>query len=249
MHHIQPSIYLASIRIDEPVATLTDLMVSFVCLYAFFKLSHLHNKTKIGYYLRFYFLSMGIATFIGGIIGHGFLYAFDAEWKLPENYIAFVTKIFGEKNMNPAANPWKLPGWLTSMFSIALVERASIEYTKKYIKPEAGRFFSRLNIFELTLFVTLTFSTLNFYFVEIHTFYGLMLIVAGFNIFRFIKSRSKGNVFFLTAVFFSAISALFFMNQWSFHTWYNYLDASHTFMTIAAIFFYKGSVAILKDVK
>ena len=247
MSQAQPSIYLASIRIDEPITTLTDLMVSFVCFYAFFKLSGLHNKTKIGYYLRFYFLSMGIATGIGGIIGHGFLYAFDAEWKLPENYIAVVTRIFGDKNMNPAANPWKLPGWLTSMFSIALVERSSIEYAKKYIKPAAGKFFSRLNIVELFLFVTLTFSTLNFYFVEIHSFYGLMLIVAGFSLFRFIKSRSKGSVLFLIGVLFSAISALFFMNKWSFHTWYNYLDASHTFMTFGAFFFYKGAREILRE--
>lgn len=246
MNNETPIIYLASVRIDEPVTTLTDLMVSFVCFYAFFKISNLHDKSKIGLYLKYYFLSMGIATALGGLIGHGFLYAFDAEWKLPENYIAFITKIVGEKNMNPAANPWKLPGWLTSMFSIALVERSSIEYAKKYIKPAAGRFFSRLNIVELCLFVTLTFSTLNFYFVEVHSFYGLMLIVAGFSLYRFIKSRSKGSKLFLAGIIFSAIAALFFMNQWSFHTWYNYLAASHTLMTIAAIFFYKGAIVILE---
>lgn len=243
----QPAIEILGIQVNEPVTTLTDLMVSAVCFYAFVKISKAKSTKKIKSYLRFYFLSMSIATFIGGIIGHGFLYMFDSSWDLPEGLTSFVISIVGENNMNATANPWKLPGWLTSMFSIALVERAAIAYASRIIKPAIGRFFAWLNIIELTTFVILTFSTLNFFFVEIHSFYGLMIVVAGFSLYTFIKTRSKGSKLFLVAVGFSAISALFFMNQWSFHTWFNYLDISHTFMTVGAFFFYKGSMAILKE--
>ncbi|MFP4025592.1 MAG: DUF6962 family protein, partial [Thiohalospira sp.] len=65
----QPSIFIHNIRIDEPVTTLTDLMVSAVCIYAFFKLNKIPLHNKVHLYLRYYFLSMGIATAIGGIVG------------------------------------------------------------------------------------------------------------------------------------------------------------------------------------
>ncbi|MEA2106205.1 MAG: hypothetical protein U9P82_05730 [Bacteroidota bacterium] len=59
----------------------------------------------------------------------------------------------------------------------------------------------------------LTFLTLNFFFVEIHSAYGLLVIVASFNLFVYTKTKAKESKLFLIAVGFSAIGALFFMNQ------------------------------------
>ena len=238
-------IFIAGIRIDEPVTVLTDLLVSAICFYGFYKLSLSPIKNKVHLYLKYYFLSMGIATFIGGVVGHGFLYAFKSQWELSQGWIDFITTIIPENKLNAAANPWKLPGWLTSMFSVMLVERASIEYARKIIKPKVGTFFAWFNILELLIFITITFSTLNFFFVEIHTFYGFMIIVLSFNLIIFYRTRSKGSVNFLIAVGFAAIAALFFMNQWSFHKWFNYFDASHIFMALSAYMFYRGSKFII----
>ena len=221
MHSDQPSIFIAGIRLDEPVTTLTDLIISAVCFYAFFKLSKIAKKQPLHQYLRFYFLSMGIATFIGGIVGHGFLYLFSFAWKLP--------------------------GWLTSMVSIALIERASIAQARKLIAPKWGRALAILNIVELLTFMTLTFSTLNFFFVEVHTTYGLLIIVGSLNIFIYIRTRDPGSKLFLWAVGFSALGALVFMNKWSLHPWFNYFDLSHVFLTIAAVIFYKGSRVIIRN--
>src|ERR1043165_3568967 len=115
----QPSIYPFGIRIDEPIATVTDILVSAVCLYAFFKLTQKKLPGRSQWYFRYYFLLIGIATFLGGVIGHGFLYA-----------LSF---------------PWKLPGWTISMLSVALIERSSIERAKPLIDPKVGRFFLILN--------------------------------------------------------------------------------------------------------
>jgi hypothetical protein len=156
MYYEQPSIFPFGLRIDEPVTTLTDLFVSFVCFYAFYKLNKINVQNKVHLYLKYYFLSMGIATTIGGIIGHGFLYLFDAQWNAPEGFVHVLGKIFGEELMKDVANPWKLPGWLTSMFSIALVERASIEYARPIIKKGVGTFFAWLNVIELLTFVFIT---------------------------------------------------------------------------------------------
>lgn len=212
----QPSIWIGGLRIDEPVTMLTDLLVSAVCLYAFYQLQRSSSTSKVILFIKYYFLGMAVATAIGGIIGHGFLYAFSFAWKLP--------------------------GWLTSMFSIALIERAVIEKAKPIISKNLGKFFTWLNIIELSLFVVFTFSTLNFLFVEIHSAYGLLIVVASFSVFTYWKTKNKGSKNFIIGVAFCAISALFFMNEWSIHTWFNYLDVSHVFMTIAALFFYKGAL-------
>lgn len=243
----QPSIFPFGIRIDEPVTTITDLLVSFVCFYAFYKLNKIHVHNKVHLYLRYYFLSMGIATAIGGIIGHSFLYLFDTQWQSPEKFVNLIGKIFGDELMKDVANPWKLPGWLTSMFSIALVERASIEYARPLINKKVGTLFAWINIIELLTFVTITFATLNFFFVEVHSAYGLLIVVTSFNLIVFIKTRKRGSKLFLIAVGFSAIGALFFMNKWGLSPWFNHFDISHIFMTFSAVFFYIGSKEVLND--
>lgn len=219
----QPSISILGVLIEEPITTFTDILVSIVCFYAFFRLTRIPHKGKMHTYLKIYFVSMGIATAVGGLIGHGFFYAFD-------------------KNMF-----WKLPGWFTSMVSIAMIERASIEYARSLIKPSLGRFFAWLNIIELLTFMIITFATLNFFFVEVHSTYGLLIVVTSFNSYVYYKTRSVGSKNYLIAVGLSALSALIFLNEWGVSKWFNHFDISHTIMAVAAWFFYIGSLNGLKD--
>jgi hypothetical protein len=213
------SIDLLGIRIDEPMATFTDLWVAAVCFYAFVQISLHRPSSRLFTFMKYYFLSMGLATTIGGLIGHGFLYMFSFAWKLP--------------------------GWLTSMFSIALLERGSIEYAKPQIdSPKLFSFFSWLNIVELLTFVVITFSTLNFFFVEVHSAYGLLVVVTSFQGYIYWHTRSEASKKALIGVTFAAISALFFMNEWGFHAWFNHFATSHTFMTIAAWFFYQSTMSM-----
>jgi hypothetical protein len=164
---------------------------------------------------------MGFATAFGGIIGHAFMYNFSFYWKLP--------------------------GWVTSMFSIALVERAAIEYARPLIKPKLGIAFKWVNLIELATFVSITLITLNFFFVEVHSAYGLLIVVASLNLYVFLKRRTKGSRMFLLAVGFSGIAALIFMNEWGISKWFNHTDISHVFMTASAWYFYRGSTHILGD--
>jgi hypothetical protein len=217
----QPSIEIFNIRIDEPVTTFTDLIVSAVCFYAFVSLTSKTQRNKVHAFLKYYFLSMGIATAIGGLIGHGFLYLFSFAWKLP--------------------------GWLTSMVSIALLERAAIQYARKLISQSLETFFKWLNIIELITFIVITFTTLNFFFVEVHSAYGLLIVVTGFNVFIYRKTKSYGSKVILWAVVFSAISALVYMNEWAISKWFNHYDISHIFMAVSAWLFYKGSLVIIDD--
>lgn len=213
---LQPSIFPFGIRIDEPVTTLTDLIVSAVCLYAFFSLRKLWIPHRVYLLFRGFFLFMGLATLLGGILGHGFLYAFD--------------------------DAWKFPGWAFSMLAINLIERVMITYSRPYLQTGFTRFFSWLNIIELLLFATLAFTTLEFLFVEIHTAYGLLIFVFSFSLFHYIRGNDR-TVFkwFLGGVLAVAVSDFFFLTEISISRWFNHIDISHILLALAAWLFYMGA--------
>jgi hypothetical protein len=212
------TIYLFGIRIDEPVVTITDLLVSVLCYIYAYKIHKSGKKEKTFLFFKIYFFVMGIATLLGGIIGHAFLYAFSFYWKLP--------------------------GWITSMISIMFVERAAIEHTRIWLKDSYVKILGIINILEFLTFLTLTIVTLDFFFVEFHTGYGLMFVVLFLEGFLFIKTKNEGSKWMLIGVFFAAMAALFFMNKISPHQWFNYISTSHIFMAIAATFFYIGTTKI-----
>ncbi len=204
------------IRVLEPVTVLTDLLVSAVCFYAFVRLKKIHFPGLHNRYFNWFFLTMGLATALGGLIGHGFIYLLS----------------FG----------WKLPGWLTSMLSISLLERASIQYAKPLVSPRLRKFMDWANIIELLIFMVLTFSTLNFRFVEIHSAFGLLVVNTPLHLYVYWKTRSPASKLMLIGIAFAMISALVFMNEVTFHRWFNYLDLSHTLMAFGAYFFFRAGL-------
>jgi len=212
------TIYLSGIRIDEPIVTLTDLLVSVLCFIFAYKIHVSGKKERVFVNFKIYFFVMGIATTLGGIIGHAFMYNFSFYWKLP--------------------------GWITSMIAIMFVERAAIEHTRIWLTESIIKIFRVINILEFLTFLTLTIITLNFFFVEFHSGYGLMFVVLSLEGFLFWKTKNKASKYMLIGVGFAALAALFFMNKISLHQWFNYLCISHVFMAIAATFFYVGTTKI-----
>ncbi len=214
----QPSVYPFGIRVDEPIGTLTDLILASVCLYAFYQLNKRKLPGKAQLYFQYYFLLMGAATLSGGLIGHGFLYAFD----------------FG----------WKLPGWILGMVSVALIERSAIAHAQPLLKPGIGNLFLVLNLIELITVVTITMTTLNFKWVELHSGYGLLAIVSTFHGYTYYRTRDKGSLIIVGAVVITWIASLIFINKLSIHTWFNSLDISHTLLAIAAYVMYIGALRL-----
>jgi len=212
------TIHLLGIRIDEPIVTLTDLLVTVVCLISAYKIHKSGKPEKTFLYFKIYFFTMGIATLLGGIIGHAFLYAFSFYWKLP--------------------------GWIMSMISIMFVERAAIEHTRICLNNTVVRFLGIINILEFMTFLTLTITSLDFFFVEFHSGYGLMFVVLSLEGFLFLKTKNTAGNYMLAGVGFAALAAIFFMTKISPHQWFNYLCISHTFMAAAATLFYIGTKKI-----
>jgi len=214
----QPSVFPFGIRIDEPVATITDILVSVVCLYAFVQMRRKGLDAWSQVHFRRYFLLVSIATALGGVIGHGFLYQFSFAWKLP--------------------------GWVVGIVSVALIERAAISHAQTLIKPKIGNFFLVFNIIEMIVILAITMITLDFKWVEYHNGYGLIVNVAGFHGYTYYRTRDKGSLIILGAVGITTIASIVFTNELSMHTWFNYIDTSHVLLAVAAYVMYLGAIRL-----
>lgn len=214
------SVDIFGITILEPSATATDIVVSAVCLYAFLKLKKVNRDDKAFRYFNYFFLTMSIATLFGGLFGHAFF---------NNNYLL------------------KLPGWITSMFSISLLERASIKHAKSWMPPKIAKIYEIANIVELLVVMTITFISLDFFYVEIHSGFGMLAVILPVQGYVFLKTRNKGSGQFLTGVGIMIVSAIIFMNKISIHAWFDHLAISHTLMAIAAFIFYLATYNVQSD--
>ncbi|MCC6723929.1 MAG: hypothetical protein IT258_05425 [Saprospiraceae bacterium] len=210
-----PSLDLWGLRVDEPITMLTDVLVTVICWYAFYKLGKPEKKGTIHWLVRGYFLTMGMATLLGGLIGHSFNYALNIYWKIP--------------------------GWYVSMFSVAFLERAAIFHAFPLIRPRLAKFFAVLNMVELAFFLVASVATMNFNFVMGHAAYGILIVTGGFHGYTYLKTKHEGSRLFLIGVLWATIGAAFFVNIWAISIWFNHMDMAHVLMGVACWYFYLGS--------
>ena len=216
----QPSIEVFGILLQEPVTTLTDLLVSIICFYAYWKLKKHSIPGGTIFYMNLYFLFMGLGTAFGGLIGHGFQYLFSENWKIL--------------------------GWFISMFSIMLIERSAIIYAKHIIKPALGKLFLQLNIFELVVMMGFAAYTLDFKFVEFHCVYGLLVVVFSFHLYTYIKTKSMGSRYVLQAIVILAAAMFIYDFPIVLHAWFNHHDLAHVIMAFSSILLIKAAIR-MKD--
>lgn len=210
----QPPIYIFDIKIQEPVTSLTDLIVGVACIWCFFLLKKQNRPEKPFVYFRLFFILMGIATILAGILGHAFFYA---------------------------AGMWlKAPGWIISMISIMCIERGCIEHATPLIKPRIVSVFKVVNIIELLTFMFLAFYFLEFKYVQAHSTYGLVVVVFAFELYVYRKTRMESIKYILYAVASMVVCATVYLTKLSIHPYFNHADLAHMFMLLSAILAYKG---------
>ena len=219
----QPSIELFGLTIMEPMVTLTDFWITGVALFAFWKLRNWNQPGAMHAYMRWYFLLMGIATFFGGLLGHAFQHVIGLEWKLP--------------------------GWLISMLAVSAIERSTIQYVHPLIPSRFAKLLEVANILELIIFAVITFTTLDFFYIKVHSAYGLGLIVLPLHAYAWWKTRNQGSRIIALSVCFASIAAITYTTKIGLHTWFNHLDVSHTVMAISLYFFYRGTLHLGQQVE
>lgn len=210
----QPSIYLGSFEIAEPITTLTDILISGVCVYAYITLNQIQSRSRDIQYLRMFFVSMGVATFYGGVVGHALL-----------PHLGFG---------------WKVPGWIISMISVTFLERFSIECTKGLIPPQRQSLFLWINMLELLIFLFLVLSQMRFFWVQVHAGYGILLITGGFLTYVYAQTRQPYLLWFFAGIFWCMVSAIIFASHKGLGVWFNHIDISHVSMALGAYCFFLG---------
>ncbi len=218
----QPSVEIWGIKILEPITSLTDIMVSCVCFYAAYRIyREFHSLSKKDKYLHtlyilsvMYFLLMALATLLGGILGHAFLYLY-----------GFRQKLFG---------------WIISMASVVMLERYVIFSLRQQIGERIFRLLNYLNVMEFFVLLVVTLITLNFFIVEAHGSYGILFVTGGLELWDYIRRRSQTSLKMLKAVAWAVLTSIVHLTKFSVSPWFNYLDISHILMCITAWYFYNA---------
>jgi hypothetical protein len=205
--NFQPDIIVNGLRIGEPVIALTGLLVALICFYAWQRLGRIESPSEPLKLSRLFFLFTGLSTFIGGLVGHAFLYALPFEYKLP--------------------------GWISGMIAVSALEQAAIVQAQWILGQRMVKMLSWINIVELTLALWLISSSLWFPVVEIHSAFGFLLIVAPLQWLIWRKSGAKGSTDILLGILLLIGAVVAHIFKISMGPWFSFFDFAHLFMGAA----------------
>ena len=212
----QPSIELFGIKILEPVTSATDLLVAAVCFYAYYQLRKINRPEKSHRFMKYYLLSLAIATTVAALMAHAFLY------------------VMGPK--------WKLPGWVLSMIAVSWLERSSISHATPLMGENPAKWIKWGNYVELAFLIGATIITGKFLFVEIHSAMGLLIVAAPLHFMAWKKEKDYGSRYILFAIASSAVAVSFFSSKIGISKWFNHSDIAHVFLAISAYCTYLGAL-------
>lgn len=194
------------------MVVMTNLILGVVCFYAYRQLPKSVDRANM--FMKYYFLLFGISVIGGGLFGHGFIYA-----------VGF---------------PWKLAGWVPTIFSVALLEFAALESARHFLNEKFVKGMAVLTLLVMLVFTVLTIYFLDFKYVEVHSAYGIVLVFLPLHILIHQRSNNKGSKFMIYAVL-VLISTLFvFRIPIVIHTYFNHMDLAHIIMCVAVLLMLKG---------
>ena len=214
-----PTIYFGTLRIDEPISALTDILLCAVCFFAFFKTKSLAIHKAINLY-RWFFMFTGVSTLAAALIGHAFLY-----------YFGFNAKMIG---------------WVFGMLGVSFAVFASMYHTRPIIGNFVFKRLVLINSIEAVISLIVVFWAWSFVVVEIHAAFGLLLNIAVLEYIHFQKTKSALSIRLLYGITIAIISVIAHIFTFASSVWFNHIDLSHVLMTLSIYVMYKGVSAYRK---
>lgn len=208
-----PTIYLGTLRIDEPVSAITDIIICLVCFYGFYKTKALSTYKPVSLY-RWFFLFTGLSTLVAAIMGHAFLYYFGANAKMY--------------------------GWLFGIAGTSFAQFAAMYNTRQLIGESIFKKLILINTIEVMIATTLVFVTWSFVVVEVHTAYGLLLNVVVLEFFNYKKTDSPLSIKVIYGISIAVVAVFCHIFKFAYSNWFNHIDLSHIFMALSIYVIYKG---------
>lgn len=208
-----PTIYLGNIRVDEPITSLTNLLIVGVGLYSFFKTRTHYQTIDIKLY-RWFLLTMGLATLISAICGHAFLYSFP-----------FNAKIFG---------------WIATILSVGIGQLAAVFHTQKLFSQKNRNVLVGAIALENSLIITMAFVVFSFVIVEIHSAIGLLLNISLLEALYYKQTKSVLSKNMILGVSIAVLAILCHIFKLAISVWFNHMDLSHIIIAIALYIMHLG---------
>ena len=196
----ETSLYLG-IKILEPTTAATDLLLSFFCVYFYYKLKLPTKSEPLLKFWRLFFLIFGITTFIG-TMAHGLKF-----------YMS--EKLFW--------NVWMAMN-LSSVLSSYFLLLATIEMVRK----DNTVLLKKLKVLARIVTLTITIVTIvlnDFSMIKIYA--GVVVILALYRNFTTFRQGIKGSGQIAFGFAFSILSILVHTTGFSLHEYFNFKDLSH----------------------
>ena len=208
------SIIIAGIKIMEPVAGLTNLIVSASGILIYLRLT----SKKTSAVLRnqkwpYFFLLMGISSFLGALTHGSRFYTDDTTF-----YVLWLT--------------------MQSIIcaGISFAQFGTIEYIFSENKNKG--ILNTIVWIQLALFIIIAISMKAFVVVTVHTAVGL-LSVFFVNLFSYKKEKLSGR-WISAGVFVAIITAVVHGQKLSIDKWFNYKDLAHVLIVVSLILMFIG---------
>lgn len=207
----QPDIFIAGIRIQEPVIALTSFVVASFGIGGYYRTRNTTSDQALFLY-RMFVLFIGISCLISGFVGHAFQSSFGIGGK-------FST-------------------WFTSMVGVSFAQQAALIRLRPHITFRSYVMLTTLNIVLFIGFILITCIWPKFVFIEIHTALGLLCMVCGIEGWLYNKSRSRISLNIMAGVGMLVVAVLFHIFKISATHWFTYFDFGHLFMATCLFFFW-----------
>lgn len=208
-----PSVDVLGLRIDEPVTSITDILVAIVGFMAYFKTESNDNQRSLSLY-RLFFLFTAISTLIAAFLGHAFAY-----------YFGFNARMIG---------------WVFGALGVAFAQFAVIYNTREIFNSSTFKALVILNTIEVTAVAVLIFIFKSFVVIEVHSAFGLILMVTVLEAINYYRTRSQLSKNMIYGVALAIAAVICHISKLAFSNWLNHLDISHLFMAASLYVMYKG---------
>ncbi len=206
----KPFIHLCGLKLIEPATLFSDLLVAVFCFIFYKKLIRFQSQTLSIKYWRFFYLMLGVSTFIAGFAHVLLLYT--------RNGLLFIS-------------------WFLSGFAIFFIELSSVSQISQ---QKSKQRLTQIIYLQLFLFIVALGYFKTFVSVKIHTAIGLIGFVLVINLSKYIVERKRGYFLIITGVLLIVFTAFIHSMRLSVNQWFNHNDLSHLVMTCSLFTFFEG---------
>jgi len=213
-----PTVYLGWFEWREPITTLTDLLISLICLYAVLSYARYKGKKSNNFiYYQGYFICFSIGMMSAALLGHGL--------------VAYV------------GTEWKVVGWTISILGYTFLGIASLIQIKLITPKLYFNSIRLLFLLQIAIFLILILNpyTHNFKITQIGSVVSLIGFILPIHIYNYNKTKQNGSLLIVSSIICGLFPAIIYNTQFSISHWFNYHDISHVLVSINMIIIFMGT--------